>query len=140
MCLCVCCCTRCWSDTDNSHVHYDDVEGEFIPVAVPTSEIPYGSINNPPPTAPLLPSRRSSGGGGGMGGGFAPALGGFVLGEMLGNALGRRDNNHHGHHGRHVRRGFGGGGGFDIRGDTGGGGGGGGQLSLRFRTMASVRV
>lgn len=115
---------------------YDDAGGEFIPVAVPTSEIPYGSINNPPPTAPLLPSRtrrnnnpRSSGsgsGGGGMGG-FGPALGGFVVGEMLGNALGRRDNNHHGHHGRHVRRGFGGGGGFDIRGDTGGGGGRGGH-------------
>lgn len=131
MCLCVCCCTSCWSD-DAQRDNYDSLGGDFIPVAVPASEIPYGSINNPPPTAPLLPSQdrgsrsRSGGGLGGLG----PALGGFAVGGMLGRALGggrRRDNSRHGHgHGNHHhgRRGFGGGG-YDIRGDTGGGGGGG---------------
>jgi hypothetical protein len=103
-----------------------------MPIAVPvtSSEVPYGSIHsNPSPSAPLIsseardnsknryysknPGNISSGGSG-----IASALGGFVVGEMLGQVIGSRAAGH-----QHRARGYDDGGfgaGFDIRGDTGG--------------------
>lgn len=118
MCLCCCCC--CSGCGKHSEQH---VDGDFIPVAVPTNEYDYGSTN-PPPTAPSFTETRSSAqpfvnrrgqGGNGLG----AALGGFVIGEMIGSAIGRGERHHH--HRNHRW----GGGGFNMRGDTGGQHGGG---------------
>ena len=142
LCLCCCCCNACRSGDRHTYSTLGEEGSTFIPVAVPAGT-DSGNGGNPPPTAPTasyheLPGdshSRGGGGGGGsntgtFGGGWGPALGGFVLGEMLGRASGggnyHRHNNHNwfgggGGHGRRGHRG-GGGGGFNIRGDTGGGG------------------
>lgn len=117
MCLCCCCC--CSGCGKHSEQY---VDGDFIPVAVPTNEYDYGSTH-PPPTAPSFTETRSSAqpfvnrrgqGGNGLG----AALGGFVIGEMIGSAIGRGERHHHRNHRW-------GGGGFNMRGDTGGQHGGG---------------
>mmetsp|Transcript_10869 Transcript_10869/g.13752 ORF Transcript_10869/g.13752 Transcript_10869/m.13752 type:complete len:258 (+) Transcript_10869:55-828(+) len=128
--LCCCCAGLCKSNPQSG-----GPRGEFVPIAVPLGNNT-DSDGIPPATAPGYQastpgffggsgSRGGSSGNNG-GGGFAwgPALGGFILGEMLGRGEGR-GNNHHRHHHRHGGGGWGGGGGgFTIPGDTGGGGGG----------------
>jgi hypothetical protein len=106
-----------------------------MPIAIPVSasDVPYGSIHsNPPASAPLMSGdrrqtrsfdddrayKRSDGPSGSTTSGIVPALGGFLVGEMLGQALGARRDEHR--HLRHHGGGNFGGGGFDIRGDTGG--------------------
>lgn len=135
LCLCCCCCISgdCCSSNSNRDrflLNQDDV----MPIAVPvhSSDVPYGSVHsNPPPTAPLsadpLETRRfgektfRSINSPSTGSGIASALGGFVVGEMLGQAIGagRRDHHRHPRHGYDV---LGDTGGFDIPGDTGRGG------------------
>jgi hypothetical protein len=137
LCLC-CCCGSCSSNSNRRHQILSDRE-DSVPIAIPvsSSEVPYGSVhsNRPPPASapPLIssdprqtrsfddrPYTRSNGAGGAGSSGIVPALGGFLVGEMLGQALGarREEHRHYRHNGRHFAAG--GGGGFDIRGDTGG--------------------
>ncbi len=128
--ICICCC--CCAGLCNSDQRSNRPSGEFVPIAVPVNgQDPEG---NPPATAPSYQASTPGWGGGGVrsssgsGGGFswAPALGGFIIGEMLGRSEGGNRNHHHRHH-RHGGGGWGGGGGgFTIPGDTGGGGRGGG--------------
>mmetsp|Transcript_21734 Transcript_21734/g.24741 ORF Transcript_21734/g.24741 Transcript_21734/m.24741 type:complete len:230 (+) Transcript_21734:41-730(+) len=113
----ICCCFARFCTPQTAR----EPHGEFIPVAVPV-----GINGNPPPTAPTYGStdnRRTNNNGGGGGFAWGPALGGFVLGEMLGRGEGRR--HHHHQNTGWGGWGRGGGGGFDIRGDSDGGGGGG---------------
>ncbi len=167
ICICCACCGACSSSSTEHHSSAfrnagdSTMEGAaepFIPVAVPA----YDSMSDhsdqggrPPPTAPSAPRAASasatagtaSGGGGGAGSNIASGLGGFVLGEMIGQAIGARNERRHHHHGGgwwgndrnggywgNNGGGFwgndwgggrrrGGGGGTTIRGDTGGGGG-----------------
>ena len=94
-CCCMCCCSACGNS---------EQESGYIPVAVPATG-----------DAPSYQKRS---------GGWGPALGGFALGQMIGEGGGHHHHHHHG--GGHnisgdTGGGFGFGGGSDIRGDTGGG-------------------
>ena len=103
ICFCICCSCICRKN-----------QPEYVPIASPvTSE----NNGNPPATAPgyqpSVPTARSTENNQGFA--WGPALGGFILGEMLGGN--RREGGHHHHHRHHN-----GGGGGIFGGDTGGGG------------------
>ena len=105
--------------------------GEYVPIAVPINSPGENNLaGNPPPTAPNYQSTSSSfnpsvnwnngrsRNTSDQGFAWGPALGGFVLGEVLGSmgGGGRERRHHHRHHS--------GGGGFTFSGDSGGGRGG----------------
>lgn len=111
-----CCCGACRDRTPRQ------VSGEFVPIAVPINT----ANGNPPATAPVYDTYGSTGrsrrADNDQGFAWGPALGGFLLGEVLGGMNSGGDERRHHRHHRHHRGG--GGGGFTISGDTGGGGGG----------------
>ena len=133
--LLLCCCCVCALSHQRQRYN-EHLSGEYIPIAVPS----YHSGNNPsqppppPPTAPDYQATTTSdfdsnpnwgGGRRSRNDGFAwgPALGGFVLGEMMGrNSRDRSERRHHHHHQERWGSDFDDGGGFTISGDNGDGG------------------